>query len=56
MSIVRMTPDQYQKKVLKRLLKKAQYTMFGRTYRFSKILASPQFVNKFRINVYLKIL
>lgn len=51
MSFVRMTPDQYQKKVLKRLLKKAQYTMFGKTYRFSKILASPQFVNKFRINV-----
>jgi len=47
----RYTPEQHQKKVLKQLLAKAQFTLFGQTYKFSRILSSPQFVNKFRLTV-----
>lgn len=47
----RHTPEQHQKKVLKQLLAKAQYTLFGQTYKFSRILSSPQYVNKFRLTL-----
>jgi len=47
----RLTPEQYQKKVLRQLLKKAQFTLFGQSYKFSKILSSSQYLNKFRIAV-----
>jgi hypothetical protein len=47
----RFTPEQHQKKVLKQLIAKAQFTLFGQTYKFSRILSSPQFVNKFRLTV-----
>jgi len=47
----RLTPEQHQKKVLKMLLSKSQFTLFGQTYKFSKIISSPQFVNKFRLTV-----
>lgn len=47
----RYTPEQYQLNVLRQLLRKAQFTLFGQTYKFSKIIASPQYVNKFRLTV-----
>jgi hypothetical protein len=47
----RYTPEQHQRRVLRQLLAKAQFTLFGQTYRFSKILSSPQFVTKFRLTV-----
>lgn len=47
----RYTPEQHQKKVLKQLLAKAQFTLFGQTYKFSRILSSPQYVNKFRLTI-----
>lgn len=50
-SLERYTPEQHQKKVLRQLLAASQYTMFGQTYKFSRILSSPQFVNKFRLSV-----
>ncbi len=45
------TPDFYQKKELKKLLRKAQFTMFGQTYNFTTIVNSRNFVNKFRASV-----
>jgi len=47
----RQSPEQHQRKVLRLLLRKAQFTLFGHTYKFSKLAASPQFVNKFRLTV-----
>lgn len=47
----RYTPEQHQKKVLRQLLSKAQFTLFGDAYKFSRILTSPQYVNKFRLTV-----
>ncbi len=46
-----LTPEQHQRKVLRNLLSRAQFTLFGQTYKFSKLLASSQFVNKFRLTV-----
>ncbi len=45
------TPDFYQKRELKKLLRKAQFTMFGQTYNFSTIVNSRNFVNKFKASV-----
>jgi hypothetical protein len=50
-SFERYTAEQHQKKVLRQLLRKSQFTLFGQAYKFSKIIASPQFVNKFRLSV-----
>ncbi len=47
----RSTPEQHQKNVLRTLLRKSQFTLFGQAYKFSKIIASPQFINKFRLTV-----
>lgn len=47
----RYSPEQHQRKVLRRLLTKAQHTLFGQTYKFGKLLASPQYVSKFRLTV-----
>jgi len=47
----RLSPYQKQERVLKQLVRKSQFTLFGQTYKFSKIIASPQFVNKFRLTV-----
>ncbi len=47
----RLNPEQHQRKVLRQLLRKAQFTLFGNSYKFSKILASKQFVNKFRLTI-----
>lgn len=47
----RLTPEQHQRKVLHHLISKAQFTLFGQTYKFSKIILSPQFVNKFRLTI-----
>jgi len=46
-----LTPEEHQKRVLRNLLSKAQFTLFGQTYKFSKIISSPQFVTKFRLTV-----
>lgn len=43
-----LNPMRSQQRVLKQLLRKAQFTMFGETYNFSAISASPNFMNKFR--------
>lgn len=45
------SPAFYQKRELKKLLRKAQFTLFGQTYNFSHILNSRNFVNKFRATV-----
>jgi hypothetical protein len=45
------TPIYYQKKELKKLLRKAQFTMFGQTYNFPGMVNSRNFVNKFRATV-----
>jgi len=42
------TPIHYQRRVLKKLLRKSQYTLFGQTYVFTNILRSRHFVNSFR--------
>lgn len=42
------SPERHQKRELKKLLRKAQYTLFGDTYNFSDIIASRNFINKFR--------
>ncbi|MEO5570821.1 MAG: GH3 auxin-responsive promoter family protein [Bacteroidia bacterium] len=45
------SPERYQKRVLKKLLRKAQFTYFGQTYNFSDTVKSRNFVNKFRATV-----
>lgn len=45
------TPIQKQRKVLRKLLRKAQYTYFGSHYKFSKVLDSRHFVKSFRDSV-----
>jgi len=50
-SFERLTPEQHQRKVLRQLLSKAQFTLFGQTYKFTKIISSSQFINKFRLTV-----
>ena len=45
------TPIHYQRKELRKLLRKAQFTMFGQTYHFSVILNSRNFINKFKATV-----
>ena len=50
-SFERHRPEQHQRKVLRQLLQKAQFTMFGQAYKFPKILTSTQYVNKFRLTV-----
>jgi len=45
------SPERYQKRELKKLLRKAQFTYFGQTYNFSDTLKSRNFVNKFRATV-----
>ncbi len=44
-------PIYYQKKVLKKLLRKAQFTLFGQTYHFTTIVNSSNFLNKFKVTV-----
>lgn len=45
------TPIYYQKRELKKLMRKAQFTMFGQTYHFADMVNSKNFVNKFRATV-----
>jgi hypothetical protein len=45
------TPVYYQNKELKKLLRKAQFTMFGQTYNFTGMVNSRNFVNKFKASV-----
>ncbi len=45
------TPANYQKRELKRLLKKAQFTVFGKHYDFSRILNSYNLYNTFKETV-----
>jgi hypothetical protein len=44
-------PIQKQRKELKKLLRKSQFTLFGQTYLFSSMLNSSNFINKFRATV-----
>ena len=44
-------PAYDQRRELKKLLRKAQFTMFGNTYNFSGMVNSRNFVNKFRATV-----
>ncbi|MBL7814453.1 MAG: GH3 auxin-responsive promoter family protein [Saprospiraceae bacterium] len=46
-----MTPYDYQRKTLRRLLRKAEFTAFGQHYNFSGILASPDIIEAFRNRV-----
>jgi hypothetical protein len=45
------SPLRYQQRELKKLLRKAQYTMFGQTYGFSQMINSRNYINKFRATV-----
>ncbi|MEP7169493.1 MAG: GH3 auxin-responsive promoter family protein, partial [Bacteroidota bacterium] len=45
------SPEHYQRRVLKKLLRKAQFTLFGQAYNFFDIVKSRNFVNKFRATV-----
>lgn len=45
------TPLFYQKKELKKLLRKSEFTMFGQNYNFTNMVNSRNFVNKFRATV-----
>lgn len=45
------TPERYQKRELKKLLRKAQFTQFGLEYNFSDTVKSRNFLNKFRATV-----
>lgn len=45
------TPLYYQKKELKKLLRKSEFTMFGQNYNFTNMVNSRNFVNKFRATV-----
>lgn len=45
------TPRTYQLQVLRRLLQKAQFTEFGTTYHFTRILLSPQWVKEYQHTV-----
>ncbi|CAN5525678.1 GH3 auxin-responsive promoter family protein [soil metagenome] len=45
------TPIYYQKRELKKLLRKAQFTMFGQTYNFSGMVNSRNLLNKFKATV-----
>ncbi len=45
------SPERQQRRVLKKLLSKAQFTLFGNAYRFSEMIQSRNFINKFRATV-----
>ena len=45
------TPEALQRRTLKRLLRKAQYTAFGMHYGFSEILSSPDIIQAFQENI-----
>lgn len=45
------SPAYYQKKELKKLLRKAQFTMFGQMYNFSSMVNSGNVLNKFKATV-----
>ncbi len=45
------SPSYYQKRELRKLLRKAQFTLFGQTYSFNHILSSSNFINKFKATV-----
>ncbi len=45
------SPAYYQRRELKKLLRKAQFTLFGQTYHFTTIVNSKNFINKFRATV-----
>jgi hypothetical protein len=51
MRLTEKTPVYYQNKELKKLLRKAQFTMFGQTYNFTGMVNSRNFVNKFKASV-----
>lgn len=51
MNFHRAEPVRYQLKVLKKLLRFARNTQFGRTYNFEKILQSPDIIQSFQDNV-----
>lgn len=45
------SPVYYQKRELKKLLRKSQFTLFGQTYHFNTIINSKNFINKFKATV-----
>ncbi len=47
----RLSPEQLQRKTLRRLLRKASETSFGQYYKFKKILKSPDIVEAFQASV-----
>jgi hypothetical protein len=50
-AIERSNPEQHQKKVLRKLLSKAKDTMFGNAYKFSELLGSDNFIDRYRASV-----
>lgn len=51
MQLIRRTPEKMQKRELRKLLRKAQMTLFGETYRFQEIVGSTNMINKFKLMV-----
>lgn len=51
MRLQEKAPAHYQRKELKKLLRKAQFTMFGQTYDFYSLVNSRNYLNKFRATV-----
>ncbi len=45
------TPVQHQRRVLKKLLRSAEFTSFGKEYRFSELLSARSFAKAFQENV-----
>ncbi|MGR6088291.1 MAG: GH3 family domain-containing protein [Arcticibacter sp.] len=50
-AIERSNPEQHQKKVLRKLLSKAKDTMFGNAYKFSDLLDSDNFIDRYKATV-----
>ncbi|MFM2190931.1 MAG: hypothetical protein RL491_1317 [Bacteroidota bacterium] len=50
-AIERSNPEQHQKKVLRKLLSKAKDTMFGNAYKFSELLDSDNFIDRYKATV-----
>ncbi len=48
LQLSRRSEEEKQRDVLRKLLRKAQLTLFGQTYRFQEIASSTNMVNKFR--------
>src|SRR5450432_940554 len=47
----RYSPERAQRRVLRQLIRKAQFTLFGEVFHFTSMVGSRNFMNKFRATV-----